>query len=331
MKFAGRASALALAAISCTAPGADSRKAAGRTQAAAADSMGALPTAVTTISSFGPPDLLENSALVSSRSQPGVLFTINDSGNEPVLFALDTTGAFRGRWKIREATNRDWEAASRGPCTRWTAADSVRASQSCLFIGDVGDNEAQKASLTVYQLAEPSVSGSAGDGMLPSHALHFRYPDGAHDVEAMYVGPQGTIYLITKRKLKDSAGKLRRALVFSIAPTAWRQRDTAVATLLDSLPIVVGTSFGRQITDASLSHDARFLAVRTYGQVFTFATDTVTGRVRNDVAPAVCNIRQAEGEPGEGVTWLRDRRELLLSREGENAPMVRMTCPLPTR
>jgi hypothetical protein len=327
----GRASALALAAIGCSAPGADSRKAAGRAQGAAADSMGALPTAVAAIPTLGPPDLLENSALVASHAQPGVLFTINDSGNEPVLFALDTTGAFRGRWPVRDATNRDWEAASRGPCTRWTDADSLRSASACLFIGDVGDNEAEKSSRTLYQLDEPSLSDTAATQALPSHALHFRYPDRAHDVEALYVGPNGTVYLITKRRLKDAAGKLRPALVFSIAGIAWRQRDTVVATLLDSLPIVVGTSFGRQITDAALTDDARFLAVRTYGQVYTFATDTVTGRVIHDVAPAICNIRQAEGEPGEGVTWWPGRRELLLSREGVNAPMVRMTCPLPAR
>src|SRR5436190_13386827 len=36
-------------------------------------------------------DLVENSAAAMSVRQPGVLFTINDSGNDALLFAIDTT------------------------------------------------------------------------------------------------------------------------------------------------------------------------------------------------------------------------------------------------
>jgi len=35
----------------------------------------------------------------------------------------------------------------------------------------------------------------------------------------------------------------------------------------------------RTITDASLSADSRYVAVRTYGQVFVFDADTATGKV----------------------------------------------------
>jgi hypothetical protein len=161
--------------------------------------------------------------------------------------------------------------------------------------------------------------------------LRFRYPDRAQDSEALYVGPQGTMFLISKRKRKNSSGKFRPACLFSIAADAWRQEGTVVATLIDSLPIAPGTSFGREISDAALSPDARYLAVRTYLQVFTFATDSTTGRVRTEVRPSICNIYGIEGQPGEGVTWADNGRELLLSSEGREAPLVRLTCPLPVR
>ncbi len=293
--------------------------------------MGVRPTGIRTIPTRNPADLTENSALVSSASQPGTLFTINDSGHEPILFALDTTGAFRGRWRLADASNRDWEAASSGPCIRGTAPDSIRPGASCLFIGDIGDNEARRSELTVYQIEEPRVSDTAHTIELPARMLPFRYPDRAQDAEALYVGPQGTMFLISKRKRKNSAGKFRPARVYSIAADAWQQRGTVVAALIDSLPIVPGSSFGREISDAALSPDARYLAVRTYLQVFTFATDSTTGRVRSDVRPSICNIYGVEGQPGEGVTWSGNGRDLLLSSEGREAPLVRLTCPLPVR
>lgn len=345
MKLASMRHAMAFASLGvlfgCGTQDAALRKLNARSDVANADSMGAQPIDVRYVKTSEPADLLESSAVVLSSSQPDIVFTINDSGNEPVLFALDTTGATRGRWKVAGASNGDWEAAARGPCVQdASVTDSATSDISsrntprataCLFIGDVGDNGATRKRLTIYQLAEPTVTGNMTQGSLTATALRFSYPDGAHDVESMYVGPEGTVYLITKRADKDASGRLRQALLYSLPPAVWNSRDTAIATLLDSLPIVPGSADKRQITDASLSADSRYLAVRTYGQVFTFATDSLTGRVRSEVPPALCNIVQTERRHGEGVTWMSDGRELLLSHEGRNAPLARITCPLPQR
>lgn len=296
-----------------------------------ADSMGAAPTAVQTFAMNGPDELSESSATIMTPSQPDIVFTVNDSGNNAVLFALDTVGNLRGRWVVTEATNVDWEAASRGPCTRNGMSAVLPPATSCLFLGDVGDNSAARAVVTLYQVEEPTVPQSLAEGSIPAEKLVFRYSDGAHDVEAMYLGVDGTTYLITKRALKGASGALRPALVFAVPATAWAQRDTATATLVDSLPIVPGSSILRNISDASLSFDAQYLAVRTYGQVYVFATDTTTGRVLHDLAPAVCNIEKVESQHGEGVSWFGTTRQLLVSSEGRNAPMHRITCPLPQR
>jgi hypothetical protein len=41
---------------------------------------------------FEHPKLTESSNFAASRRQPGILWTLNDSGNEPLLFATDTLG-----------------------------------------------------------------------------------------------------------------------------------------------------------------------------------------------------------------------------------------------
>lgn len=295
-----------------------------------ADSMGARPISVRKVAMREPKDLVESSAAVMSQTQAGVFFTINDSGNDAVLFALDTAGNTRGRWNVENATNHDWEAATRGPCLRVSANASPPA-KSCLFLGDVGDNGAARRVVVLYQVEEPAATGRSATGTLRADKLVLRYPDGPHDVESMYVGPDGTAYLLTKRPLKGVAGELRGSLVFTIPAVGWLTRDTITAILLDSLPIVPGSSAHRRLTDASLSPDSRLLAVRTYGQVYIFVTDSSTGRVINAVAPSVCNIEDIEGLPGEGITWVGAGPQLLLTREGRNAPIQIITCPLPQR
>lgn len=321
--------ALSMGAGACGTKEAALRVASTMTGKVGADSMGPKPTDVRGYSMREPSELVESSAAVISPAQPDIVFTINDSGNDPLLFAMDTSGNLRGRWKVNGASNKDWEAASLGPCTGTKPA--ANPASHCLYIGDVGDNGEGRKAVALYQLSEPLLSRNVAQGSIAATKIVFRYPDSPHDVEAIYVGPDGTTYLITKRPLKDAAGVLRRSLVFGIPSAAWTQRDTVIATLVDSLAIVPGSSGLRRITDASLSPDSRWLAVRTYGQVYVFATDSITGRVRNDVAPAMCNVEDVESKHGEGITWFGTSTQLLLTNEGRNAPMHRITCPLPPR
>lgn len=285
------------------------------------DSMGAMPRDMSTVRlRRAAPELVENSAAAMSVRQPGVLFSINDSGNEPLLFALDTTGANRGVWRILGATDVDWESAAVAPCAPATPA------ASCVYIGDTGDNNATHAHRVIYKVREPNASGVRDT--LTAQQLRYRYADGPHDVESMYVAPNGDIMLITKRPLSGGGGRLRPALVFSIGAAAWREKGFATAALVDSLPIVPGSAPLRLITDAALSPDAKHLAVRTYAQVYVFATDPATGLVNHAIRPSVCNIVPL-GEPqGEGVTWADSRGRLVFTSEGRNVPLHLATCPL---
>ena len=293
------------------------------------DSMGTAMANPRLVRVRGRAELVENSAATMSHSQPGVFFTINDSGNDALLFALDTAGMDRGVWRVRGATNVDWEAASVGPCRPGVAPSPIGGVPSeCVYIGDVGDNSAGRTSRVIYRVPEPRAEQPGYVGDLRAEALRYRYPDGPHDVEAMYVPPNGNTYLITKRPLLDGAGKLRPALVFLLPPEAWG-RDTAVAQLVDSLPIVPGSAPLRVITDAGLSPDARSLAVRTYAQVYTFAVDPETGRVRGAVPPGICNIVLLNRWPGEGVTWAGQGSRLLLTSEGLDSPLQLIDCPMP--
>jgi hypothetical protein len=265
-------------------------------------------------------DLREASAAVMRPGSPGLLWTINDSGNDPVVFAIDTNGTQVGRWRVEGARNIDWEAAASGPCRANNPAH-------CLYIGDVGDNSAIRRVVTVYRVDAPAIEGPS----LVAETLTFRYADGAHDVEAMYVMPNGTMYFITKRPLKDPGGRLRPALVFSLPASAWDADSVVTAELVDSLSLVPGTGPIRMITDAALAPDGRHLAVRTYTELWLYAMDPESGRVRPDVRPTICDLSQLEERQGEAVTWLDATGRLLLMSEGQRAPLWEIECPTPLR
>lgn len=273
------------------------------------------PISVSRISTSINSSLVENSIGVTSVSQRGLIFGLNDSGHRPELFALDSTGTLRGQWTVPGARNRDWEAAALGPCP---------ASEWCLYIGDVGDNEASRPSVDLYRIPEPRPGATP---IQRAERLRVRYADGRHDVEAMYVGRDGSTFLITKRRLRDETGRPRPALVFRVRPSAWGADSLAVAQLVDSLPVVPGSAGGRQVTDAALSADGERLAVRTYAELFVFEVDSSTWLPRKGVPPATCAIRSLRERQGEGIGWWWDDTRLLLTSEGRGAPLQVVSCP----
>ncbi len=261
-------------------------------------------------------ELSEPSGLVRSPRHANVFWSHGDSGNDERLFAFDSSGQALGAARVDRATNKDWEALAAGPCPEGT----------CLYIGDVGDNMARRDEVTIYRIPEPSPSDTA---TAPADGLTFRYPDGATDVEAIWVTPDTSVFLLTKRPERDGA-RWRAARVYRLPPAAWQTGATATAELVDSLPIVPKRGEPRGwITDAALSDSdsagTRRLAVRTYGLLYLFDIDAVTWRPTSLVGK--CSLDGLpEKQRGEGLTWLEDGR-LLFNHEGVRERMFAGRCP----
>ncbi|HEX5083464.1 MAG TPA: hypothetical protein VFY40_15570, partial [Blastocatellia bacterium] len=74
----------------------------------------------------------ESSGIVASRRNTGVLWTHNDSGGKPFIFAFNRRGKHRGVWRVTGAGAVDWEDMAIGP--------GPGRGLSYLYIGDIGDN-----------------------------------------------------------------------------------------------------------------------------------------------------------------------------------------------
>jgi hypothetical protein len=258
---------------------------------------------------FANPSLTESSGVAVSRTQPGVLWTFNDSGNDPILFATDTLGRDLGSFRVTGAGNEDWEAIRLGPCGR----------RRCLFIGDIGDNTDSRRDVVIYRVLEPRAPRRATRSATErAVALHVRYPDGAHDAESLLVTGTGDVLILTKG---GSAVRLYR-----IRASAWRTAGTVTAESLGATPIVPERASFRLVTDAALAPDGVRVAVRTYREIFFLRL--IGGRLVPGDPPRACDTFGLQLQ-GEGVDWL-DQHTLVLTSEKafiQSGTVAVITCP----
>lgn len=265
---------------------------------------------------FADPRVSESSGVAASRRTSGVLWTHNDSGDGPYVYATDTTGAARGTFAVTGARNVDWEDIALGPC----------AGGTCLYLADTGDNQERRRSVALYRVPEPDVPERhpfRTRPTAPAQGVTVRYPDGPHDVEAMWVAPSQDVHLVTKGR----SGPVRH---YRVPARAWGSSAQVTAELIETLPIAV-RSVRDRVTGAGLSPDGQTVALRTYAAVYFFHAAS-GGRLDLPAEPVACDVRHL-GPEGEGVSWLDDSR-LVLTRERGTRPagtiaVVRCATPRP--
>lgn len=230
---------------------------------------------------------------------PGVLYTLNDSDNPPIVFAFDSSGRPQGRWQVPGVRNRDWEAIAVGPCPLG----------SCLYIGDIGDNTEHEPAVVVYRVREPTSLRAfrevAGLGPPDLDSLVLRYPDGPHDAEAMWIDGAGGVFVVTK-------GRTGGVKLFHAPQSGFGERAPTVARFVQDLPVPGAHGWGLGVTDAALAPDGKRVVVRTYTELYIFPV-LPGGRLGAPIER--CNIAGLEPQ-GEGVEWLDDRRLVLTSESG---------------
>ncbi|HEX8391974.1 MAG TPA: NUDIX hydrolase [Longimicrobium sp.] len=255
-----------------------------------------------------PAGVHESSGVAAGRRTPGVLWTHNDSG-EPVLFAMTARGQESGQVRVAGARVQDWEDIAAGPCP----------GGSCLFVGDVGDNEGARRSVTVYRVPEPAPTDRESR---PAEALAATYPDGPHDTEALFVLPDGGIFLVSK-------GEIGPIALYRF-PASARPGTTA---RLERIVELAGAGVKRRerVTGASASPDGRWVALRTLQTVSFYRTaDLVAGRPGN---PLQFDLTPLDEAQGEGIGWSENGAIYLTSEGGRRsapATLARLICTLPS-
>jgi hypothetical protein len=239
------------------------------------------------------PRISESSGLAASRRHPGVVYTHNDSGHGPVVYAIGPDGRTKATLTIAGARARDWEGIAVGRDGKGAPA---------LFIADIGDNLGGAwPYVTVYRVPEPA---ELKDQTLHATPFRMKYQDGPRDAESILIDPRSNrLYIASKSKLFGGNGKLYAAP---------RQLSSSGFTILRRVGNVPPTA-----TDGAFAPDGRTFVIRTY---FGATIYTAPGR-------RLTNVSLPAQPQGESITYTLDGRSLLVGSEGDHQPVWKVPVP----
>jgi hypothetical protein len=250
----------------------------------------------------------ELSGIAASRSNPGVFYAHNDSGDSARFFAFVEGGRAIGEFALQGGVAVDWEDMDVGPCPSGT----------CVFLADIGDNSAVRSDVQLYRVAEPDVDAgeSVGTVQVTFDRFSFRYANGSQNAEALVVHPvTGDVYIISKTAVGPS-------FVYRMpAPTT----PGAVQTLPKIADLVLPNSADLLVTGAAVHPSCDRLLVRTYGALYEFrlaapgAFDSIFSATPQPVPVA------SEGQ-GEAVSYLYDGRGYVSASEGASPELHVVRC-----
>jgi hypothetical protein len=234
--------------------------------------------------------LNEISGVAASRENTDVLWTHNDSGDSARIFALSIQGRHLGVYNLVGASATDWEDIALGP--------GPVEGQDYVYVGDTGDNARHRASVTVYRVAEPTVSAAQDPVTVDLDdvdALPMQYPGPeVYDCEALLVDPvSGDLFLVTK----DRAGEGVAHVFRNPAPHAPGVMVTL--ELVDSIPLPAQVTGG----DVSPSGDGVLLRLYSQGYYWSRATGTNLWEAFSGTA---CEAPLAVEPQGEAIAFAAD-------------------------
>jgi len=224
-------------------------------------------------------DLVEASGLAVSRVSPDVLWSHNDSRGGARLFAFDAAGNDLGAFDLPGTFAFDWEDIAAGP--------GPDGSGNFLYVGDIGDNFAiRNGQITVYRVpdSDPGTLEGSFTDVVP---LPYRYPDGVHNAEALFIDPiEPAIYIVTKNKELTSIFK------GSLAPTG------------DEVELdLVGTVFlDAEVSGGDISWDGHVIALRGYQTVWMWNRPTGAS-VADAFNTDLCTAPSPEERQGEAIAF----------------------------
>jgi hypothetical protein len=242
------------------------------------------------VSRMSDPRIVESSGLAISVMHDDLAYTINDSGNAPIVFAVEvSTGTVVGTARLTGGAFVDTEAI---------AIDA----EGELWVADTGDNNNDRTDAALYAFPE----AGRGDHTVTATRYPVTYDAGPQNVEALLVSPAtGEKFLVSKGLFGGS--------VFSVP-------DRLTSGKAFEATEVGGSDMPALVTDGAMSADGRYALVRTYTDVSLY--DARGWKlIRSHETPS---------QPqGESIAIERSQHSYLIGSEGENSALIRIPLTLP--
>ncbi|MFO1440134.1 MAG: hypothetical protein U1F81_17560 [Verrucomicrobiaceae bacterium] len=270
----------------------------------------------------------ESSGLARSLRHEGIFWTMNDSGGEPCVFAIDLQGRTRAKVRVADAVNFDWEDLASG---------LDEQNKPVLYVGDIGDNFHARPTVQIYRIPEPDIAaeGAVVPETVSAASIHWHvtYPGGPQNAEGLLVHPKTHRIHILSKSEDGRSGLFAFPMGLDVLSMADKGRENAnKPVLLEKLADVTFIGYertgkrpsdDRQCTGAAFSPDGTSLVASTYSSLFEWrlpgGKPTPEALAANPVRMVPDLLRQLEA-----VTYDADGRTLWLTSEHLPTPLVRV-------
>lgn len=130
-------------------------------------------------------DYNELSGVAASQTYAGILYMHNDAKSSPVIIT-NAKGEDLGRIILDNIQTQNPEDISVGP--------GPVAGKNYIYLADIGDNKAARASVVVYRFQEPVISNPSSQteihiSVADIDKITVKYPGGAYNAETILVDP----------------------------------------------------------------------------------------------------------------------------------------------
>jgi hypothetical protein len=271
--------------------------------------------------------IAEASGIAVSKLNKNRLYHVNDSGNGSYFYSTYMDGSNTKSILIRDfdSSKADFEDMTIGPCY----------SKTCLFIGDIGDNNKARDFIKILVIEEKENYKSH---VKPIKIVKLAYPDHPHDAEALAVHPNGDLYIITK-EANYKRNKSFPSKLFKIEREKWENSTTNVLMLdligtinIESINETQTGFFDNIITSFDIASNGKKFVALTYQNAYEFNIDLSKSNTNNfnnltkDTDFKIVEIKRLPQQ--ESTTYLHDSRSLLYDSEyiGVKSKLIRIDC-----
>ncbi|HET8872030.1 MAG TPA: alkaline phosphatase family protein [Aquabacterium sp.] len=252
----------------------------------------AQPVKVGTVQSAA---MVEVSGCTASRTNSGVLWMHNDSGDSARIFAVNTQGTLVGLYNLTGASAADYEDIAVGP--------GPVQGKSYIYVGDIGDNGASRTNKQVYRIVEPSQLTTSGSAAAEKFTLV--YPDGPRDAETLMVDPlDGDMYVVSKREASNRVYRFKGPF-------------TNGSTYTGEIVAHVNITW---LTGGEISPDGGRILLRTGSNNYLWLRNPGES-VGSALSRNPISIPAASERQGEAICWDRSGSDYYTTSEGKNQPI----------
>lgn len=202
----------------------------------------------------------ESSGLACSTRDKHILWTHNDSGHMPIIFAMDNMGQDMGTFHLEDIESYDWEDM-----------DAFEyQGEHYLLIADTGDNFSMRWDYRIYVIKEPELRNKSRSAISPVWSFAFKYKDGrSYDVESVAVD-------ILREKIIMLTKRTAHAIMFELPLKPADQAETQIAVKTGEFKEIVNPSA------LDISADGQLMSINTYRRIHRFRRSSNKNEQQSD-------------------------------------------------